>query len=237
MHRLLILPLIILLFCGGSSRDYSGGILTTGNVANQANNISAGAWIYLDNANFASRTYMVISVTGTDMNFAMTIGTFDGSDENIVFETRTGGDDGIRGQSASDVPIQEWHHVAVTYDGSNLRFYLDGVLDDTDAYSTNLPTGTMKLEIATRDSITSNIVLFDGKITWPFYVTRLMSVEEIAEVMFNPTRLYDNVEIVLGSWGDSPELDYSGNKNDATVTAPTAESFLGPPIMLGGGSP
>ena len=33
--------------------------------------------------------------------------------------------------AGTDLPINEWHHVAVTYDGTNATFYIDGVEDGT----------------------------------------------------------------------------------------------------------
>lgn len=33
-----------------------------------------------------------------------------------------------------------WHHVAVTWDGSNIRLYIDGTLTDTTAFSTTMPS-------------------------------------------------------------------------------------------------
>jgi len=32
-------------------------------------------------------------------------------------------------ESITSIPLNEWHHVAVTYGGNTLRFYLDGKLD------------------------------------------------------------------------------------------------------------
>lgn len=42
------------------------------------------------------------------------------------------------GNSPTVVNDNTWHHVAVTYDGSNVKFYVDGVLDYTYAASTTL---------------------------------------------------------------------------------------------------
>ncbi len=36
---------------------------------------------------------------------------------------------GLAGDSHSTIPLHEWHHVAVTFDGSFVRFYLDGQPD------------------------------------------------------------------------------------------------------------
>jgi len=38
-------------------------------------------------------------------------------------------DFGLAGDSHSIIPLHEWHHVAVTFDGATVRFYLDGEPD------------------------------------------------------------------------------------------------------------
>ncbi len=236
----LFLGLIFLLFFNGASRDYSGGHLITGTVPDNADTITSGAWINLDAANFNPRAYMITTVSsgGDDMNFAFYIGPFDGTGEFLIIETRLAGSDAVIAQSVGEVPITSWHHVAFTYDGSNIRFYIDGVLDDTDAYSTAFPTGgAMTFEVGTRDGITSNIVLFDGSIVFPFYATAVYSADEILEAMWFPERILKSPEVILGSWGDSPEDDFTGNGLTGTITAPTAVEYEGPPIAFGGGLP
>ena len=60
---------------------------------------------------------------------------------NIMFTT---GQNGIQVQhqssgvqSANDfLQLGKWHHYAVTYDGSNIRYYRDATLFDTDAQAT-----------------------------------------------------------------------------------------------------
>lgn len=51
---------------------------------------------------------------------------FAGVTQNFVYSVRTVS----TAVSATNV-ASDWHHIAVTYDGSNIRFYLDGVLDNT----------------------------------------------------------------------------------------------------------
>lgn len=43
--------------------------------------------------------------------------------------------------STGKIVDTNWHHIAVTYDGANARFYFDGVLDSTIAYATTFGTG------------------------------------------------------------------------------------------------
>ncbi len=36
---------------------------------------------------------------------------------------------GILAQSSMSIPLNEWHHIAMTWDGASIKFYFDGVLD------------------------------------------------------------------------------------------------------------
>ncbi len=50
-------------------------------------------------------------------------------------------------ESSSIIPLNEWHFIAVTFDGTTLRFYLDGKLDGQHAVSGPLCTNDEPLNI------------------------------------------------------------------------------------------
>lgn len=62
-------------------------------------------------------------------------------DWSMHLETSTGrliaflGCEGVQRASNSSIPLNTWTHVAVTYDGSSLRHYINGVLDRTTGVS------------------------------------------------------------------------------------------------------
>jgi hypothetical protein len=61
--------------------------------------------------------------------------------------------------STSNINDGNWHHVAATYDGANVKIYVDGVLETTSAQTGTINTGTSAVEIGRRGSL-----YFDGKI-------------------------------------------------------------------------
>ncbi|MBI3412883.1 MAG: laminin G domain-containing protein, partial [Candidatus Aenigmarchaeota archaeon] len=67
-----------------------------------------------------------------------TIRSKEGNPGFIDFTTFTGG--GVNSLSTTQLNNSAWHHIAGTYDGSNQRLYIDGVLQDTDAQSGNIQT-------------------------------------------------------------------------------------------------
>ena len=78
----------------------------------------------------------------------------------------------------------EWHHYAFTYDGSNLKLYVDGVLRKTTAHSGTLSSSTNIVTIGTKWS--NNIyptgiasIHFNGKLDDARFYDRALSEEEI----------------------------------------------------------
>lgn len=74
-----------------------------------------------------------------------------------------------------------WHHVAVTGDGTNITFYIDGVADTGTGTMGTKSTGNSErvLNIG-RGNYSSTIIPFDGKIDSPQIFNRKLSAAEIA---------------------------------------------------------
>jgi len=53
----------------------------------------------------------------------------------------------------TDVPLLSWSHVAGTYDGRSLKLYLNGVLDSTSDFPTQMDIGTNDLNVIVGASI------------------------------------------------------------------------------------
>jgi len=65
------------------------------------------------------------------------------------------------GQTNGDIFDDSWHHVALTYDGINMRLYIDGELDTTKAWTGTILTNENDLYFGCRTSAT---YLFTGTI-------------------------------------------------------------------------
>ena len=132
-----------------------------------------------------------------------------------------------------------WQHIAYVYNAdsnANLpKMYLNGV--DTTVSVNQAPTGT-------RDPDTSDIFIIANRIAqttgWVGDMChcqawdRSITDAEVLEVMHKPGSVPRNT---VGYWNlfgvNSPEIDYSVNTNDGTVTGSTV-SFNGPPINRAG---
>lgn len=82
--------------------------------------------------------------------------------------------------SASTVSINTWCHVAATYDGVNMKIYLNGVLDQTVPYSGNVTPNTSAFTVGKDQSNTSE---FYGSMSDVRFYSRSISQQEIVEIM------------------------------------------------------
>jgi hypothetical protein len=103
---------------------------------------------------------------------------------------------------ATSVVAGQWYHGAITYDGTTVRVYLNGVLDGSgaDALSVNT-TNASKV-----GANTTNGELFDGRIARPAIHNTALSAAEIGDLF------------VLGR----PVVDAMGNHNGGMIAAPTS---------------
>lgn len=82
--------------------------------------------------------------------------------------------------SASTVSINTWYHVAATYDGANLKIYLNGVLDQTVPYTGNLTPNTSAFTVGKDQSNTSD---FFGSMSDVRFYSRAISQQEVMDIM------------------------------------------------------
>jgi len=121
--------------------------ITLGNL--DANPLSVSAWIKRDNVKATApagtgRMIMSVNVLGWGLYFG-TDG--DGADDKLLF-----GQVGVNQvESTSTIAdTTSWHHIGVTLDGTNARFYIDGRLDRTVAFSSTFGSSGGNYTIGSR---------------------------------------------------------------------------------------
>jgi hypothetical protein len=137
-------------------------------------------------------------------------------------------------QDTGVVSTDVWHHTAVTYnsdsDANRPVFYLDGQLLSSSTGTS--PSGTVNSDVGQNLALGANNALngsFRGDLCYLQMFDRILTLEEIQEVMVKSSALEGPK---VGYWpmlGDSPERDLSGNGNDGAVTG-TSISNEGAPI-------
>jgi hypothetical protein len=99
--------------------------------------------------------------TGTDRSFALNLET-SGASSNIRFIVFNSGGTAAQAYiSGSDWSTGNWYNVIGTYDGSNVKLYLDGVLKDTVALTGTVRNATQSFRIGVYGSSS----YFDGEIS------------------------------------------------------------------------
>ncbi len=90
-------------------------------------------------------------------------------------------DDGGRDDCAPDSPpVDEWHHIAATYDGNIFKCYIDGELADEWAYAGTMPENTASVNIGQRSR---GGTYFNGIIDEVAIYNRALREDEIPDIM------------------------------------------------------
>lgn len=119
----------------------------------------------------------------------------------------------IYGTSTSYIPtVHHWHHIALTYDGSNIKLYVNGVIDSN---VTSSPTITQS---STPFTIASGSNGYHGRVDDVRISNEALTSTEIASLF---TAGISGSQIAYWKFDDGSGTDVadsSGNSNDATVT-------------------
>ena len=92
-------------------------------------------------------------------------------------------DQGVREASHTALPLNAWTHIATTYDGANMRFYINGVLVATRAQTGNIAVGNQALRIGGNNMSGE---FFNGLIDEVRIYNRALSAAEITADMTTP---------------------------------------------------
>ena len=130
--------------------------------------------------------------------------------------------------STGAVSIGEWNHVGFTYDGTTVRFYINGELSGSDAshYSGNIRALNYDCKIAAQGDVTS--YYFDGKTDDNRIYNRALTSTEISAIYntgrgsgFQPSTINSSEIVLWMGTGVSPIpgkwYDMSGNGNHGTL--------------------
>lgn len=118
------------------------------------------------------------------------------------------------------IPVGEFHHIAVTFDGSVSKLYVDGILVDSDT-STTISAASADLTVGRRSPSSSNYLngsmaefIFDNGICW--------SADDVSNIFYNKTipssaSYYDFYSGIK---------DGSKNAKDGTATSCTYQTVV-----------
>jgi len=107
-----------------------------GDKVDLAGSFTASSWVKPDGSNSLNTDKTIVAKNNGTVGYKFFI-----TNTNILsFSVGTTSADRIN--SNTTLPNNVWHHVAVTYDGTTARLYIDGVLDNTKAMTSPTPNGS-----------------------------------------------------------------------------------------------
>ena len=133
-------------------------------------NVTASAWVYYTAYGGGGASYSVITVKGFPWTWLMEnyLNTFS-------FRISAGGSDVNVGDTSTHL-LNTWYNVVGTYDGSNMRIYVNGVLKNTRAQTGTLGTNSTTAKIGTYEGTNYNLT---GRIANVSIYNRALSAQEI----------------------------------------------------------
>ena len=116
-----------------------------------------------------------------------------------------------RVQTTTTPVIGAWYHVAATYDGTTIKIYLNGVEENSSAFTGGIDTNTQNVTINATGSV-ALATIFDIALS----STRISELS----IAKDPS-LYNQTNLVMGlplnAGNSSPTDDITSNGNDATL--------------------
>lgn len=156
------------------------------------NEISISAWVYPKSTMSCDTAIMTQQYTsGNYLRFALIGGQNDfgggscgsGGNQSIGAGFYDSGWYGVT--SSATLPLNKWTHVVGTFDGSNFRIYLNGVLDNTSAHSGSLPNNGSAWNIGKRwDTNGTGDLWFNGKIDDVRVYNRALTVADAKQLYY-----------------------------------------------------
>ena len=101
--------------------------------------------------------------------------------------------------SPNSPPVDEWHHIAGTYDGEIFKCYIDGQLGEEWAYAGTMPENTASVTIGKRSK--AEECFFNGMIDEVAIFNRALSEEEIQAAMGGIETAVEPEGKLASSWG------------------------------------
>ena len=143
------------------------------------------------------------------------------SDGRLIFQANygsvAGGSGSATWSSNTALTAGQWHHVAVTYDGSNVQFYLDGQLDGT--HQANVTFGTNNEALVLGADLAGGSH-FDGDLDDARVYDRALTAEEVGQLFTG-----ESGTVISGQGSD--DVLYGGSGSDTLEGGPGNDRLIG----------
>lgn len=139
----------------------------------------------------------------------------------------------------TSIPLDEWHHIAVTYDGQTWRFYLDGMLDNTVALTSPFAPENESIQHAAIATALNSSGVASGYFSGTIDEARIWDVVRTQEaIRASLTQEITSGTGLRGRWGlnegtSDPYVGYTSN----SVPSSAYGTLINNPIWVTPGSP
>lgn len=220
---------------GGSSTATSIDISNAGSVL-QGSAWSVGGWV---KSTDSSGTNQAIISSGTGTSNEMIL-SYDGSTGQFRGTSRaTSSSNQVTSSTGNSV--DQWHHVALTFDGtSSVKMYVDGVADGTGTGEVLTNTGVSNLKIGDNAHGTGFLT---GNLDQLFLYDKELTATEVANIVSSKTipgpsalyRLNGNANDETGNFNgtatnlsfSTSEIPYTSVSSNGTYILPTGRTYTG----------
>ena len=195
-----------------ASRDFDGvsDYVDLGNIFSGDTVFSVSSWIKKEttDASFGKGVISKFDSGGGGMSWVLFTGETD-----VRFLIRQTNNTNIICISTTDASVGEWFHLSATVDGSEIKIYINGNLQDTTAFDGTITTSTASVVIGAYNALTSANFFQDGKIADVRYYDTDLTASQILDI-YNGTTDRTNL---IGQWLTNSDevLDHAGT-NDGT---------------------
>lgn len=214
----------------GASTDFNGSTsIVPIESCSHLNDIDTFTWCIWenhDNDGEATNGRIINKNTSSERLWFMSAGEYD-------ITINTSGTDAISRNENGSTPPNVWKWSCVTYDDSGdrkIRIYLDGV--ETASYSIQAAaSGTINSDasvVFTFGNHTTSIRTFDGQLVYPHIYSRVISTDEMIELMHRPCSILNGLE---GCWDSTMTINLVNSCGLGTHTA-TAANADSPDVQL-----
>lgn len=207
-------------FNGSSDLITSGGVTGTG-IPNPGSPISVATWVWMDSV--PPGTYRTV-----DRFYHW------GLEYNVVkhcfyelFVSSGASNNYLSVNNSSFPPINSWHHMGMTYDGTTLTGYLDGISQGSSSSLSSIGSPVIGTQIgfgAARPPAGQGVPsdFLNGELAESAVWSACLSTGEMAGLASGVSTSQVRPRSLVGYWPlyglASPEPDLSGNANNGTLT-------------------
>ena len=203
--------------------DGSGDYLSASTPFGAQNIWTIETWYYPLSYSGSGGLHARIWTEGTSLSSSISLITNQSAKKIMLYYN-----DSERLTSSSVIPLNSWTHIAVVSDGSSLKLYVNGVLNDT--YGSNLPTENRNFLVASMSSSTgaSNSYVSSLRATSTAVYTGNFTLPTAPPTAITGTMLLLNM-------GDGQAIDSAAQNNltlYGTAKTSTAQKLFGTASLL-----